>query len=76
MSDPAGWSESGWSTQGWSNFSKVPVPFGIETQDVIVETDEEVQYWQYSWQSTGPGVAYNLSQVIAEYVGVGIRDIT
>lgn len=76
MTNSAGWSESGWSTQGWGNFAYVPVPFGIDTQDVIVETDEEVQYWQYSWNSSGSGVDYNLSAVIAEYVSIGIRDLT
>lgn len=75
-SDPAGWSESGWSTQGWSDYQFVPVPFGIDTQDVIVDTDEEIQYWQYSWNSSGAGVDYNLSAVIAEYVAIGIRDLS
>lgn len=82
QSSRAGWSEpqSGWSNpgtgklRGWSEINVVPVSFNSATQEVEVEIDEDLQWFSYGWTTTGPGVSYNLSDVVAQYVPVGIKD--
>lgn len=72
----AGWSEAGWGTYGWSNFEAVPEFSGEQTVDVIIEVDEELQWWGYSFATNESGVVYQVSDVIVEYVPLGIRDLT
>lgn len=78
----AGWSEPangsgivGWGKHAWSQLGIVPVSFADASVDVIVEVDEDVQWWQYGWNSTTTGVDYNLSDVVVEYCELGIRDL-
>lgn len=83
QSSRAGWSEpgSGWSRssrgylRGWSEINVVPVSYNSATQEVAIEVDEDLQWFSYGWTSTGPGVSYNLSDVVAEYVPIGIKEI-
>lgn len=75
----AGWSEpgAGWSSlRGWSQIVRVPNSFNTALKEVPVEVDEDLQWFSYSWNSTDAGVDYNLSDVIAEYVDIGIKDIS
>lgn len=75
----AGWSEpgAGWSSlRGWSEIVTVPVGFNDATQEVIVEVDEDLQWFSYAWNTVDAGVDYNLSDVIAEYVNIGIKDLS
>lgn len=75
----AGWSEprAGWSSlRGWSQIVTVPTAFNSATQEVIVEVDEDVQWYSYGWESSGAGTDYNFSDVIAEFVNVGIKDLS
>jgi len=74
----AGWSEpgAGWSRlRGWSEIVTVPTSFNPASEEVIVEVDEDLQWFQYQWGSTQAGVDYSVSDVIAEYVNVGIKDL-
>lgn len=71
-----GWGEAAWSSYAWSSFPGVPASFNPEQIEVPVEVDEDLQWFTYSWGSTGSGVAYQLSDVIAEFVPLGIRDLT
>lgn len=74
----AGWSEpfAGWSSlRGWSEIVAVPTETNPATAEVIVEVDEDVQWYQYGVTSTEAGVDYNLANVIAEYVPVGMKDL-
>lgn len=83
ISTRAGWSEPrrGWSNsasgdlRGWSEILTVPVSFNDATQEVIVEVDEDLQWWSYAWTTSDAGVDYNLSDVTAEYVSIGIKDL-
>jgi hypothetical protein len=54
----------------------VPVSFNDATQEVSVDVDEDVQWYSYAWNTTDAGVSYNLADVIAEYVEVGIKDLS
>lgn len=75
----AGWSEprAGWSSlRGWSEIVTVPVAFNPATEEVPIEVDEDLQWLSYAWNSNVPGTDYNLSDVIVEYVPIGIKDLS
>lgn len=84
VSSRAGWSEpgSGWSNsgkgylRGWSEINVVPVSYNSATQEVAIEIDEDLQWISYGWTTSGSGVSYNISDVVAEYVPIGIKDLS
>ncbi len=80
-SSRAGWSEpfTGWSTpslRGWSEVLAIPTSTQPASAEVIVEVDEDLQWFQFGMNTTEAGIDYNLSDVVAEYVNVGIKDLT
>jgi len=75
-----GWGEVnakilGWGRNRWSKINLIPKIVGVNTQEVSIEVDEEVQWADYSWASTLGGVDYNLSDVIYIYIETGIKDL-
>jgi hypothetical protein len=77
----AGWGESnkytvGWGSFDWSQVGEVPANFNDATQEVSIEIGEEVQWASYAWNTSGVGVDYNISDVIFEYVEVGLKDLS
>ena len=78
---PVGFSDL---NRGWNKphgFSKLVgtrhnVDDDRDTVDVIVEVDEDVQWFEYRISSTTSGVDYAVSSVVAEYVGIGIKDLS
>lgn len=78
----AGWGEPsrrgihGWGRHRWSEVEAVPSASGVASTDIEVEIDEEAQWWTYSWGSSGAGANYQVSNVTAEYVNVGIKDLS
>lgn len=77
-SSRAGWSEpgTGWSRlRGWSEIIAVPVSFNEATQEVLIDVDEDLQWYSYGWSTVDPGVDYNISDVIAVYVPLGIKNL-
>lgn len=77
-----GWSEQprAWSSlRPWSDVSGyrgTENQENIDSLDVIVEIDEDVQWFDYRISSTKSGVDYMLSSVVAEYVPIGIKDLS
>lgn len=78
VSTRAGWSEPGvrWGSRGWGQIVGVPRQLNDPVQEVEIEVDEDMQWFSYGWNSVGAGVDYNISDVVAEYVEVGIKDIS
>lgn len=77
-SSQAGWSEpkTGWSTRrGWSEIKLIPRNFNDATQEVRIKIRKDLQWFSYSWATTEPGVDYNISKIIAEYVDAGVKDL-
>lgn len=77
----AGWGEPnpyvpGWGQNDWSQVGEVPESITEATQEALIEIDEEVQWISYDWSSVGVGVDYELSDVILEYIEVGIKDLS
>lgn len=87
-SSVAGWSEAGWGGNpdatsprrptifGWSNFTVVPVAFADVSRQVTVEVDEELQWLTWEMNSVNSGVDYQLADVIARVVKIGVKDLT
>lgn len=79
----AGWSEprAGWSDstfgqlRGWSEIVTIPVSFNDATQELLIDVDENLQWYSYGWTTTDAGVDYNLSDVIAVFVPLGIKNL-
>lgn len=74
----SGWGEprAGWShRKKWGKTRTVPKVVTPATVDVAIEVDEDFQWFQYGWNSTQSGVDYSMSNVVAEYVNVGTKDL-
>ena len=79
-SEVAGWGEVdrnmvGWGRLAWSEVKIVPTSTATSTQEVLIEIDEEVSWFSYSWNSTRPGVDYGISDIVAIYAETGIKDL-
>lgn len=77
----AGWGEvnkhiTGWGRNRWSKVLLVPTSTNDATQEVIIEIDEEVQWAAYAWNTSKVGVDYNISDVVYEFIEIGIRDLS
>lgn len=76
----AGWGEvnryiTGWGRNAWSKVNLVPTSTNDATVEVPIEIDEEVQWATYAWSTNTPGVDYNISDIIYEYIETGIKDL-
>lgn len=77
-----GWGEArhGWATPvAWNDVDHSELDDEYETieyQDVMIEVDEDVQWFSYNIYSTKPGVDYALHSIVAEYVSIGIKDLS
>lgn len=74
----AGYSEPGVgysSIRGYSGVLTIPTSFNPAVEEHVFEFDEDVQWYQYSVGTTEAGSDFNFSDVIAEYVPVGIKDL-
>lgn len=77
----AGWGEvnmkiKGWGRHRWSQTTLVPTSTSEATQEIPIEVDEEVQWASYAWSSNKVGVDYSISDIIYEYIEVGIKDLS
>jgi hypothetical protein len=70
-----GWSEQPWSNNAWSQVIAVPQQIINVSQDLIIDVNEELRYFEYDWNSTAAGTDYELDNVVAEFVITGNRDI-
>jgi len=76
----AGWGEVnkyilGWGRNAWSKVNIVPTNSASNTQEVPIEIDEEIQWASYAWNTNKVNVDYNISDIIFEYIEVGLRDL-
>lgn len=71
-----GWGESYWGEYYWGEVRTAPNEYGAQREPLVIEVDEEVNWLQWTLNSTGTGVDYELSDVILEYVPTGVKDLT
>jgi hypothetical protein len=88
LSSVVGWGEAGWGGSpdvtapnspvifGWSDFSAVPTFIGTARYQVDIDIDEELNYYQWSIDSSTSGVDYQLSDVVSQSVAIGVKDLT
>jgi len=84
----AGWGEAGWGGSpdavapltpkiyGWSNFSAIPISFGIAQQLVTIEIDDTLNYLQWELDTNSIATDYQLADCIIRYVDVGVLDLS
>lgn len=70
-----GWSESAWSARAWSQIINVPSTVSVASDDIKLKINKEVRWFDFNFSSVVPGTDYQLSDVVAEYVITGIRDL-
>jgi hypothetical protein len=70
-----GWSEVAWSGRAWSQIIDVPTAFSSASGEVKIKVNKEVRWFNYDWNTTLAGTDYGLSDVVAEFVVTGIRDL-
>ena len=61
---------------GWSKLTIPPEDMAQEYVDVFIEVDEDVQSFTYNVHTNKSGVDYKMSSVVAEYVPIGIKDLS
>lgn len=68
-----GWGEArcGWSRRGWGKVRRTPRTSTLTSTEFAVKVGKDVQWAQYGWHTTEPGVSYGVSEVIFEYVPIG-----
>ncbi len=74
-----GWSQAGEKSPrlvGWSKLTVPPEDMAQEYVDVFIEVDEDVQSFTYNVHTNRSGVDYKMSSVVAEYVPIGIKDLS
>lgn len=81
VQSPAGWGEvntriTGWGRNGWSKVNLVPTVTSAVSKEILIPIDEEVQWASYSWFTNKPGVDYNISDIVFEYVETGIKNLS
>jgi hypothetical protein len=73
----SGWGETGWDDYlGWADSETVPTSYGDARAAVVIEVDEILNWWKWDLSSVDIGVDYQLSDVIARFVRVGVLDVT
>ena len=69
----SGWSEAGWDSYlGWADSDTVPTAYGDALATIQLEVDELLKWWKWDLSSSTTGVDYQLSDVIARFVRVGV----
>lgn len=71
-----GWDEAGWDVYGWDAFAAVPTLVGTSSQDVPIKINKDVRYFNLTWNSTEGSVDYSISRAVAEYVSIGVKNLT
>ena len=61
---------------GWSELNGKIETEVQEYVDEIIEIDEDVQWFAYSVHTAKAGTDYKISSVVAEYVPIGIKDLS
>lgn len=73
----SGWGEGGWDTYlGWADSSTVPTSYGDARAAVVIEVDEDLNWWKWELSSQDTGVDFQLSDIVARFVKIGVKDIS
>lgn len=71
-----GWGESAWGEYSWGEVRTIPEAFGNQRERLTIEIGEEVNWLNWTLNSSGTGTDYELSDVILSYVSTGPKDLS
>ena len=74
VSTAVGWGEAAWSVLPWSTTMQVPISYGNSREKIPIEIEEDMNWVTWSVDSVESNTAYQLSDVIVEYVKIGLLD--
>lgn len=74
LSNMVGWSESAWSTLQWGQTQSVPIAYGNSREKIRIEIEEDMNWLTWSVDTSEGNTSYQLSDVIMEYVKIGLVD--
>jgi len=74
VSTAVGWGEAAWSVLPWSTTLEVPISYGNAREKIAIEIEEDMNWVTWSVDTTTANTAYQLSDVIIEYVTIGLID--
>lgn len=69
-----GWGEASWSTLQWSQTLTVPQAYGNSREKITIEIEEDMNWVTWNVNSTLANTTYQLSDLIVEYVTIGLLD--
>jgi hypothetical protein len=73
----SGWGETNWESYlGWADSETVPTSYGDARAAIVIEVDEVLNWWKWDLSTEDLGVDYQLSDVIARWVNVGVLDVS
>lgn len=70
----AGWGESEWGSLTWGDTANVPNDYARERTEIVVEVDEELNWWEPNMSTTAANTRYELLEIIPEYTPIGIKE--
>lgn len=70
----AGWNEGMWNEYSWNEIDNIPATFGEARVTQTIEIDEELNWLTWEVSSSDGGVDYQLSEVVVQYVNIGVID--
>lgn len=71
----AGWNELYFEDDSYINeVREIPTVFGTARETVKIEIDEELNWWTWEVSSQEAGVDFQLSEVIPQFVNIGVID--
>ena len=73
-SNAVGWGEAAWSVLPWSTTKSVPVSYGNAREKIAIEIEEDMNYVTWAVDTTLANTAYQLSDIIIEFVKIGLLD--
>jgi len=74
VSTAVGWGEAAWSVLPWSTTLEVPISYGNSREKIAIEIEEDMNWVTFSVDSVEANTAYQLSDIIVEYVKIGLLD--
>jgi hypothetical protein len=74
LSSTVGWGEAAWSTLAWSETQSIPISYGNSREKIRIEIEEDMNWVTWGVNTVQKNTAYQLSDVILEYVKIGLID--
>lgn len=71
---PAGWGEATWGELSWGDTANVPNQTSQERTEIVIEVDQELNWWEPSISTTAANCKYELLEIIPEFTPIGVKE--